>query len=126
LDVVYPAARLAAAAGRIHVHYQRREAGGKRMTPVDHIAKFIAEVRADADLAPLADDIERALQAVDLEGDWNDHAAAFFAAIEWILKQPATVRERLEVLLKLTQLKGFVHIPDMGKFFSETLQQRSN
>jgi hypothetical protein len=95
------------------------------MKPVDHIARFIAEVRAEPELASLADEMERALHAVDCEGDTNVHTAAFFAAVEWILKQPATLRERIEVLVALSGLQGRVHIPDMRKFFSETVQRSS-
>jgi hypothetical protein len=86
------------------------------MKPVDHIARFIAEVRAEPELASLADEMERALHAVDCEGDTNVHAAAFFSAVEWVLKQPRTIREKLDVICKLTGMKGKVVIPSMQEF----------
>jgi hypothetical protein len=93
------------------------------MKPVDHIKKFLADVRAEPVLAPFADDMERALHMVDLEADTNDHAAAFFEALIWILAQPRTLREKLDVICKLTGMKGRVTIPNMRKFFSETVQR---
>jgi hypothetical protein len=42
--------------------------------PVDHFKKFIAEMRADPQVGAFADDMEKALQAIDLEGDGNGRA----------------------------------------------------
>jgi hypothetical protein len=84
--------------------------------PVDHFKKFIAEMRADLEFGQFADDIEKGLQAIDLEADGNDHAAAKFAAVEWIVTQPKPVRDKLDVLQRLFALSGFVHIPSIRAF----------
>jgi hypothetical protein len=84
--------------------------------PVDDFKAFIAEIRADAQFAGFADDTEKALQALDFEGDGNDHAAALFAAVEWVVRQPKPVRDKLEVLRRLVDLGGFVHIPSIRAF----------
>jgi hypothetical protein len=84
--------------------------------PVDCFKKFIAEMRADPQFGQFADDIEKALHAVDLEGDGNDHAAALFAAVGWVVTQPKSVRDKLDVLSRLFALSGFVHIPSIRAF----------
>jgi hypothetical protein len=84
--------------------------------PIDHIKAFVADMCADSQFSQFADDIEKALQALDLEGDFNDHAAAKFAACEWIVTQPKPVREKLDVLDRLFALSGFVHIPSIRTF----------
>jgi hypothetical protein len=84
--------------------------------PVDHFKKFIAEMRADSQFSQFADDIEKGLQALDLEADGNDHAAALFAAVEWVVTQPKPVRDKLDVLQRLFALSGFVHIPSIRAF----------
>ena len=91
-----------------------------RHHPVDHVKRFLADLRADQELAPFADGIERGLHAADISADTNNHAAAFFAGVEWILRQPGTVRERLEVLARITGLEGVVHIPSMREFAQAT------
>jgi hypothetical protein len=84
--------------------------------PVDHFKKFIAEMRADSQFGQFADDIEKALLALDLEADGNDHAAALFAAVEWVVTQPKPVRDKLDVLQRLFALSGFVHIHSIRAF----------
>jgi hypothetical protein len=84
--------------------------------PVDHFKKFTAEMRADPQFGQLADDLEKALQAVDLEADGNDHAAALFAAVEWVVTQPKPINDKLDVLSRLFALSGFVHIPSIRAF----------
>ncbi|WFU37750.1 hypothetical protein QA640_25145 [Bradyrhizobium sp. CB82] len=86
------------------------------MKPIDHIKKFVADLRADPELAALADDVERALHATDLEADYNDHAAAFFAGVEWLVTQPRSLDEKIEAIAKLANQKGFVHIPNLREF----------
>jgi hypothetical protein len=84
--------------------------------PVDHFKNFIAEMRADPQFGAFADDMEKALHAIDLEADGNDHAAALFAAVEWVVTQPKPVRDKLDVLDRLFALSGFVHIPNIRAF----------
>ena len=84
--------------------------------PVDHIKKFIAEMRADPQFGTFADHIENILREGDLEADRNAHAAAFFAAVEWIAAQPKPVRDKIDVLCRLFVLSGFVHIPSIREF----------
>jgi hypothetical protein len=85
--------------------------------PVDHFKKFIAEMRADPQFGALADDMEKALHAIDLEADGNDHAAALFTAVEWVMtQQPKPVRDKIDVLERLFALSDFVHIPSIRAF----------
>ena len=84
--------------------------------PVDHLKKFIFEMRSDPQFGNVADDIEKALHSLDLEADANDHAAALFAGIEWVVAQPKPVRDKLDVLRRLLDLGGFVHIPSIRAF----------
>ena len=83
---------------------------------VDYFKKFIAEMRADPQFAVSADDMEKALHAIDLEADGNDHAAALFAAVEWVVTQPKPVRDKLDVLQRLFDLSGFVLIRSIRAF----------
>jgi hypothetical protein len=80
------------------------------MPPVDHIKKFVADLRADPELAPLADEMERALQAVDIAADGNDSLAENFAGIEWLISQPKTVQQKYDAVIKLVSLKGQGHV----------------
>jgi hypothetical protein len=84
--------------------------------PIDHIKAFVADLRADQQLGQFADDMEQVLYAVDVEAAGNDHAAAQFGAIEWIVKQPKPVRDKLDVLRRLFDLSGFVRIPSIRAF----------
>ena len=84
--------------------------------PVDRFKNFIAEMRADRQLSDFADDMEHTLQAIDLEADGNDHAAALFAAVEWVVSQPKPLRDKLDVLQRLFALSGFVRVPSIRSF----------
>jgi hypothetical protein len=84
--------------------------------PVDHFKKFIADMRADPQFGIFADDMEQALYAVDVEADGNDHAAALFTGVDWIVAQPKPVRDKLDVLRRLFDLSGFVRIPSIRAF----------
>lgn len=87
------------------------------MKPIDQIARYVADLRAEPALEPFANDMERALSAIDLEADTNPHAAAQFEAVRWIMRQPRTVREKTEVLARLvTQPPGRVRIPSIKAF----------
>jgi hypothetical protein len=86
------------------------------MKPVDHIARFVADLRASPDFAPFADQAESALSKADIAADGCDHEAARFAAIEWIVAQPRSVQEKVEALAKLNSQKGEVHIPSLRRF----------
>jgi hypothetical protein len=84
--------------------------------PVDHFKGFIAKMRADPQFGDSADEMEKAFQAIDLEADSNGHAAALFSAVEWIVRQPKPVRDKLDVLRRLFDLSGFVRIPSIRAF----------
>ena len=62
------------------------------------IEKFLDELRADRELAPCAADLADALQQIDFEGDGNREAAAFYEALYFIIKQSASVKERVRAL----------------------------
>jgi len=96
--------------------------------PLDHIEQFIADVRADADLAPSADEIAKAMHALDQEADGNDHAAALFEAMLWVVRQPRSAAEKFAVIYKLVDQKGFVYIPSIREFagWKWNLEQKEN
>jgi hypothetical protein len=79
---------------------------------MDHVDQFIAAMRADPELAPLADEMEFALQAAA----GNVHLAAVFDGIEWIVSQPKTVQQKYDAIIKLVSLKRQVHIPSLRSF----------
>jgi hypothetical protein len=82
---------------------------------LDPIDQFIAELRASAIYAPIADDIENGLADLDLEG--SQDAANAYAAISWILRQPRTADEKLRAIERLISLpKGKVEIASMRQF----------
>jgi hypothetical protein len=69
---------------------------------------FVAEVRANPDLAVHADAVADAFHAVDLEGDGNRNAVAFFEGLLWIIRQPVDMAERVRALHELAAFKGEV------------------
>jgi hypothetical protein len=75
------------------------------MTALD---TFLDELRADRDLAAHADEVEDALEALDLEADDNPHAQQAFEAACWIIKQPRSIEEKVFALTKLFSLPGAV------------------
>jgi hypothetical protein len=72
------------------------------------IDAFVAEVRADPGLAAHADAVADAFHAVDLEGDGNRNAVAFFEGLLWIIRQPVSMAERVRALHDLAAFKGEV------------------
>ena len=78
--------------------------------------QFITALRADSELSPFADGIERELRAADLAADGNDHMAAFMAAVDWIISQQKPAAEKLDVIAKLLSLKGHVKIKSLRTF----------
>jgi hypothetical protein len=83
---------------------------------LDHFKKFVVELRADPELAPFADGIERELQAADLVADGNVHMAAFLTGVEWIVSQPKPAGEKLDVIVKMLSLRGQVRISSLRAF----------
>ena len=71
--------------------------------------KFMLEL-CGSPFASLAGDINRALTALDLEGDGNRDADRVLVALEWIARQPKPLDERLAKMQELTRLKGKVRI----------------
>jgi hypothetical protein len=72
----------------------------------DALHGFLDELRADRDLAAHADQVEDALEALDIEADGNLHAQQAFEAACWIIKQPRTIEEKVFALTKLFSLPG--------------------
>lgn len=73
------------------------------------IEKFIADLRAWLG-DEVADAMAKALNAIDIEGDGVPDACAFMQAVEWILAEPRTVREKFELIDRLRNLNGKVTI----------------
>ena len=68
------------------------------------IDAFLAEVRVDAALAPVADGIETAFRAIDLEGDGVPDAICFLEGVTWIVEHKnRTVRERFDAIEKYAE-----------------------
>jgi hypothetical protein len=74
---------------------------------------FIAALRADAVFAPVADRVAEAIRAADLEGDGNVHAIEFHRGLEWIISQPRTLREKIDMIDRYVHLEGKVTIFSM-------------
>jgi hypothetical protein len=73
------------------------------------IEHYVAELRADPDFGgPTADKFAATFEATDIEADYNNHAGAFLEAICWVVeRRDHAVRERLSMIERLTELKGY-------------------
>jgi len=81
------------------------------------IRGFLADLRKDPELASLHDSWLAAFRELDLAADGNADLCAFEQALEWTCAQRRPVGERLDVLIKLGELKGRGRIKiDMRKF----------
>jgi hypothetical protein len=70
-------------------------------------ANFIDECSVDPRFAGLADQIEAALNAIDIEADYNVHATVFYEAIGWVLShENRPLPERFLQLWKLINHSG--------------------
>jgi hypothetical protein len=68
------------------------------VAPVDN---FIAELRSDPAHAPLADEITDGLHA--LADNADERAIELSDSINWILRQPRSLREKLQAIVTLIQ-----------------------
>jgi hypothetical protein len=83
------------------------------MSAYDH---FIKEMLGDPELAPLAAEFNRALTALDIEGDYNPHALQLFEGVMWIINhRERPVAERAQKVLELVSMKGKV-VVNMREF----------
>ena len=62
---------------------------------------FIAELRADQDYAPLADEIKDKLDA--LAGNADEYSIELTDSIDWIVQQRRSLREKLQAILTLIE-----------------------
>jgi hypothetical protein len=81
-------------------------ANGGRQIPVNDIAAFIDELRADPRLAPAVGTLETALAALDREGDANRSAAALHDMVGLIAAEPLPLSEKLRLLSDLLAFEG--------------------
>jgi hypothetical protein len=70
--------------------------------------KFLLELCGDPAFAPSAVEINRALEATDIEADGNPHALQVMAGLEYIAKGPAPLSERVAKMQELVSLRGKV------------------
>lgn len=70
------------------------------MTPV--FATFVDDLRADPQTVDAADTFAEFFREVELSDNW--HIRQFAKALNWILVQPRTVREKIDAILKLLEL----------------------
>jgi hypothetical protein len=68
------------------------------MTPLD---SFIAEVRGDPQFVEMADEITDGLHA--LADNADERAIELSDSINWILRQPRSLREKLQAIVTLIQ-----------------------
>jgi hypothetical protein len=68
------------------------------------VKQFVAELRADPQLATLADEFDQAVCAIEHEAVTNRDARTFFKAVRWIVGQDRTNAEKIEALGKLLAL----------------------
>ena len=72
----------------------------------DVLETFVEDLRRSR-FAGVADEIETALRASDMEADTNPHAAAMFEAITWIAGHTGrSLTERVIALSKLIEHDG--------------------
>jgi hypothetical protein len=83
---------------------------------VDNFRKFAAELRGYPELKHQADAFEHALAHDDLIADTNSDMAAVLFGVEWILRQPRHIEEKIEQMGRLFALEGKVHIASMRDF----------
>jgi hypothetical protein len=80
------------------------------------IENFIKDMRAHRDYAAFADGFAAAFEAIDVEGDYNNHAGAFIEAVGWVVgHRDRSVGARIEMVDKLRSLKGF-NVINMREF----------
>jgi hypothetical protein len=71
------------------------------------VDKFIAAMRADPNLADLAQDFANAFSALDEEACTNASAAGFYETIHWVISRPdRLLREKIEKIDELIRRKG--------------------
>jgi hypothetical protein len=75
------------------------------------LEKFVAELRADARMAPVADRMADAFRAVDLEADASPDAVCLMAAVSAICRTHRPLVDRLRALLDLVSIEGPITIP---------------
>ena len=72
----------------------------------DALETFVEDLRRSS-FAPIADAIDEALRASDIEADGNPHTAAMFEAITWIAgHRGRSLAERILALDKLVNHDG--------------------
>jgi hypothetical protein len=72
----------------------------------DVLETFVEDLRRSR-FVVVADQIEDALRATDMEADYNPHAAAMFEAITWIVGHTGrSLTERVLALIKLVEHDG--------------------
>jgi predicted ATPase with chaperone activity len=81
-------------------------ASGGRQIPVNDIAAFIDELRADPRLAPAVGTLETAIAALNREGDANRSAAALHDMVGLIAAEPLPLAEKLQLLGDLLAFEG--------------------
>jgi hypothetical protein len=77
--------------------------------------KFILELCGDPAFAPSVGEINRALEATDIEADGNPHALQVLTALEYIAKGPVPLVQRVAKMQELLNLQGKV-VLDMKAF----------
>jgi hypothetical protein len=77
---------------------------------VSAVNAFLDECRADPRYAAHVPAIAEPLESLYLESNDTADAIAFMDAVTWVLKQPRTLDERIEVLGRLFSLNGKVTV----------------
>jgi hypothetical protein len=70
--------------------------------------KFMLELCGDPDFAPLVGEINRVLEAADIEADGNPDADRLLAGLEYIATEPQPLVRRIAKMHELTGLRGKV------------------
>jgi hypothetical protein len=79
--------------------------GGAKKSGRD-IAKFLDEMRADPRLAPLVNNLEATIAALDAEGDGNPSAAAMYDLVALAAAEPLPLPEKIRLLADLSEFEG--------------------
>jgi len=81
---------------------------------MDLIDRFIAELRENG--MPLVDDLANDLAELHLDVETDANSAVFYGAVLWILKQPRTADEKLQVIERLVMLPKGKHEINIRQF----------
>jgi hypothetical protein len=84
------------------------QVGFRQLPPA--VRGFLRELPKDPELAPFSVTFERAVAQLDLTADSDADALGLMTPIEWVASQSRSAGEKLDVIIRLSELKGKVRV----------------